>query len=67
MHDACALSNSELYQKCVNHEYLQGGSLQVNSRTIPLFLVGDSAYPLLFWLVKPFPITSTGFAEEEWL
>ena len=58
-HDVRVLSNSELYQKSVDCEYLQGVSLQVNNHTIPLFLVGDSAYPLLFWLIKPFPLISS--------
>ena len=54
VHDAHVLSNSELYRKCINHEYLQGDGLQINNSTIPLFLIGDSAYPLLSWLIKPF-------------
>lgn len=74
VHDARVLSNSELYKKCVNQDYLQGNPLRVNNHSIPLFLVGDSAYPLLSWLVKPFPLlqllknrkhTITEFVEDE--
>ena len=33
---------------------LQGDPLLMVNHTIPVFLVGDSAYPLLRWLIKPF-------------
>ena len=59
VHDARVLSNSALYRKCNNHELLQGDVLHVNSHRIPIFLIGDSAYPLLPWLIKPFAISST--------
>ena len=65
VHDARVLSNSELYRKCINHEYLQGDGLQINNSTIPLFLIGDSAYPLLSWLIKPFPTTSLITEEQK--
>lgn len=55
VHDARVLANSALYHKCNSHEALQG---DINCR-IPIFLVGDSAYPLLPWLMKPFAMTST--------
>jgi len=32
-------------------------AIKVN-HTIPVFLVGDSAYPLLRWLINPFPESS---------
>ena len=78
VHDARVLSNSELNWKCINHEYLRGDGLQINNCTIPLFLIGDCAYPFRSWLIKPFPTASliiegqkskiTKFAEEElWL
>ena len=37
--DARVLSNSQLYQKCVDRDYLQGDSLQVNNHTIPLLFI----------------------------
>ena len=35
--NARVLSNSQLYQKCVDRDYLEGDSLQVNNHAIPLF------------------------------
>ena len=54
VHDACVFSNSTLYSKVNNGELLQGDVLHVSGGTIPVYLIGDSAYPLLSWLIKPF-------------
>ncbi|XP_065893423.1 uncharacterized protein [Dysidea avara] len=55
VHDARVLANSALYRKATSGELLQGNTLTVLSQEIPVFLVGDSAYPLSTWLMKPFP------------
>ena len=65
VHDAGVLSNSELYRNCINYEYLQSDALQINNHTIPLVLIGDCAYPLLLWLIKPFPTTSLITEEQK--
>ena len=57
VHDARVLANSALYLKCNSKEWLQGDSLHVNNTNLSIFLIGDSAYPLLPWLMKPFSIS----------
>ena len=55
VHNARVLSNSTLYTKVTNGELLQGDVLLVRGGNIPVYLIKDSAYPLLSWLIKPFP------------
>ena len=57
VHDARVFTNSSLYRKANNGELLQGDTLQVRGGNVPIFLIGDSAYPLLPWLLKPFPFS----------
>ena len=54
VHDAHVFSNSKLYSKVNSGELLQCEELRVMGGTIPVFLIGDSAYPLLSWRFKPF-------------
>ena len=53
--DARILANSSLYPKANSGEILHENSVIIMGRQIPVFLVGDSAYPLSTWLMKPFP------------
>ena len=57
VHDARVFTNSSLYRKANNGELLQGDTLPVRGGNIPIYLIGDSAYPLLPWLLKPFPFS----------
>ena len=54
MHDARVLANSALYLRCNSKEWLQEDSLRVNNTNLSISLIGDSAYPILTWLMKPF-------------
>ena len=65
VHDARVLASSALYNKCNNGEFLQGDSLRVNGTTLPIFLIGDSAYPLLPWLIKPFAMSASMSAQQK--
>ena len=55
VHDARVLVNSSLFEKAENELLLIGQEREIEGCTIPVFLIGGSAYPLLKWLLKPFP------------
>ena len=58
VHDACVLVNSAVYQKASRRELMSGNEITLNGTNVPPFLVGDSAYPLCEWLMKPFPFST---------
>ena len=59
VHDARVFANSSLYQRAHDKEILNSCSRAILGKSIFPFLVGDSAYPLSTWLMKPFPHGST--------
>ena len=54
VHDARVFSHSSIYKKITEHTLLPDCTITVNGVSIPLYLLGDSAYPLQIWLMKPF-------------
>ena len=58
VHDARVLANSSLYKMATTNQILCGEKITIGGFDIPVFLVGDSAYPLNTWLMKPFPHNS---------
>ena len=58
VHDARVLVNSSVYKKASRKEILCGQQLNIRGTDIPVFLVGDSVYPLSSWLMKHFPHNS---------
>lgn len=57
VHDARVFSNSALYGKVTSGNLLQGHARSIEGKSVPVFLVGDSGYPLMRWLLKPFPFS----------
>ena len=56
VHDARVFANSSIYEKASDGIILPSDIVQtIGETTIPLYIIGDSAYPLLSWLMKPFP------------
>lgn len=55
MHDARVLRNSELFRKVENGNILREPVVNINGNDIRPLLLGDGAYPLLPWLLKPYP------------
>ena len=52
MHDARVFANSALFKKAEDVSILTGHQRMINGCNIPVFLIGDSAYPLKKWLLK---------------
>ena len=60
VHDARVLSNSLLYKKGMENQLFPGiQAKQIHDQDIFPFLIGDPAYPLLPWLMKPYPENSS--------
>lgn len=58
MHDARVLSNSGIFKKAnANELFSEVQSKQIGDNDIHPLILGDPAYPLLSWLMKPYPET----------
>jgi len=54
VHDARVFSNSGIFTKLTSEKVLDCNYLRIQDKNISLFLIGDSAYPLKTFLMKPF-------------
>ena len=64
VHDARVLKNSGIYKRLKNDRNLSESSVSLEGVEIPYFLIGDSAYPLKSFLLKPFT-HSTSLSESQ--
>ena len=59
VHDARVLSNSSIYQKGNNDQlFPEIPAKQIQGENVSPFIIGDPAYPLLPWLMKPYQVSS---------
>ena len=55
VHDARVFANSMLYRQIMEDDLLANGDTRtLMGTTVPVCIIGDSAYPLETWLMKPF-------------
>lgn len=54
VHDARVLANSTLYKKANAQQLLPNWTRSLCGVEVPLLILGDPAYPLLPWLMKPY-------------
>jgi hypothetical protein len=54
-HDAHVFHESSLFEKANSGELLPRWTENIDNTQVPLFLIGDPAYPLMPWLMKAYP------------
>ena len=60
VHDARVFINSLIYKKITEDDILENEEVQtIGGCQVPVCIVGDSAYPLLSWVMKPFDDSAT--------
>ena len=64
VHDTQVFANFSLYKLGTNNKLLPYTRKVIEGTEVSLYIVGDSAYPLLTWLMKPFPHNSNLSQEQ---
>ncbi|XP_064630215.1 uncharacterized protein LOC135489052 isoform X1 [Lineus longissimus] len=65
VHDARVLGNSDLYDLGQSGRLFAGVTKNVSGTDLPPVILGDPAYPLLPWLMKPYPVNAQTTAEQK--
>ena len=65
VHDARILSNSEVFVKGQSGTLAPSTVRVLGGVPVPVVILGDPAYPLLPWLMKPYPGTGLGLKEKK--
>ena len=55
VHDARVFAHSSVYKKGTDGTLYPSWTTSIQEENIPIVILGDSAYPLLKWLMKPLP------------
>ena len=58
-HDGCVFKNSGIYKKLKNESSFSSQTINIRGVEVPYFIIGDLAYPLQSFLLKPFPHNSS--------
>ena len=64
VHDARVFAHSSLYKLGTTNRLFPDTKQVIEGTEVPVYIVGDSAYPLLTWLMKPFPHNSNLSREQ---
>ena len=55
VHDARIFTNSKIFRQITQDRLLaDGGTRTILGCQVPTYIIGDSAYPIQTWLMKPF-------------
>ena len=54
VHDARVFAHSNLYKKITHRHLVPNQSTTLSGVHVPLYMIGDSEYPMQSWLMKPF-------------
>ena len=65
VHDARVLVNSSLYAKASSWKSFPSWKRRFCGVDVPLVMLGDPAYPLVSWLMKPYTLNDHTPADEK--
>ncbi|CAM5096995.1 unnamed protein product [Natator depressus] len=64
VHDACIFRNSGLFQQLQEGTYFPDQKITIGDVEMPIVILGDPAYPLMPWLMKPYTGTLDSSQEQ---